>query len=191
MAKSSKIKELLKKEDSVLVFDVDGVLAVSEFGEYTHYELIDEDWDASCKDGKVYYSEDKVSLKMQEFLRQKDMSRIYVVTASGTSIEGEAKKDFVNKYYDIPRENVFYIERDKNKLDTLNRIKENYPNLEDYKLIMIDDTCSVLNQIMENSHFSTAHISSFLDIWNLFLKVTIDYKFIWYDDFYIDIIKVR
>ena len=30
----SKIKELLRADDSVLVFDIDGVLALSEFGDY-------------------------------------------------------------------------------------------------------------------------------------------------------------
>ena len=162
MAKLSKIKELLKAEDSVLVFDVDGVLAVCEFGEHTHFALTDEEWDALYKDGKSLYSEDKVSHKMQSFLKSKDMSRIYVITASGTSNEGEDKKNFASKFYNIPKENIYYVDRDSSKLDI--KIKEKYPELEDHKLIMIDDTCSVLNEIMENSSFSTAHISSFLDI---------------------------
>ena len=160
----SKIKELLKAEDSVLVFDVDGVLAVCEFGKYTHFVFTDEEWDALYKSGKSLYDEDKVSHKMQEFLKTKDMSRVYVITASGTHNEGEDKKNFANKFYNIPKENIYYIDRDRDKLETLKIIKAKYPELEDYKLVMIDDTCSVLNTIMKNSGFSTAHISSFLDI---------------------------
>ena len=40
----SRIKELLKDNNSVLVFDVDGVLAVLEFGERNHFGLNDEEW---------------------------------------------------------------------------------------------------------------------------------------------------
>ena len=40
----SKIRELLKDPRSVLVFDVDGVLAVMEWGEYNHYGEDDETW---------------------------------------------------------------------------------------------------------------------------------------------------
>jgi len=164
LTKHSKIKELLKAEDSVLVFDVDGVLAVCEFGEYTHFVLTNEEWDALYKDKESLYDESKVSPKMQNFLKSKDMSRIYVITASGTSDEGEDKTNFANKFYGIPKENVYYVDRNRNKLDALKEIKAKYPELEDYKLVMIEDTCSVLNEIMENSGFSTAHISSFLDI---------------------------
>lgn len=164
MGKVSKIKELLKADDSVLVFDVDGVLAVCEFGEYTHFNLADEEWDALYKDGVSLYDESKVSPRMQDFLRNRDMSRVYVITASGSSYEGEDKRNFASKFYNVPKENVYYVGRDRNKLTILNKIKKRYPELEDYKLVMIDDTCSVLNEIMYNSGFSTAHISSFLDI---------------------------
>lgn len=160
----SKIKELLKEKDSVLVFDIDGVLAVCEFGEFTHFALSQEEWDILCNSGKSFYNENMVSQKMQNFLKNKDMSRIYVITAAGSSNEGEDKRNFANKFYNIPRENVFYVYRDKNKLEVLKQIKTKYPELEDYKIVMVDDTCSILNDIMENSNFSTAHISSFLDI---------------------------
>ena len=60
-----------------------------------------------------------------------------------------------------------------NKIDTkcvfdfddeavVERIKKLNPNLEDKYFVMIDDTVEVLNHIMDNSNFSTVHISSFL-----------------------------
>jgi len=162
--KRNKIKELLRADDSVLVFDVDGVLAVCEFGEYTHFAFTDDEWDRLCESGFSPYNEEKVSPRMQKFLEGKDKSRMYVITASGSSNEGEDKVIFVNSFYGIPRENVYYVDRKRNKLEVLKMIKAKYPNLDDHKLIMIDDTCSVLNEIMRNSNFSTAHISSFLDI---------------------------
>ena len=162
--KMSKIKKILKDEESVLVFDVDGVLAIMEWGEYNHFNDNDEEWNKMCEEGINTYTEDKVSKKMQNFLKDKDTNRIYVITTIGTDNELKFKKNYVEKYYNIPKENVYYVENNNQKIKELKKIKENYPKLEDYKIIMIDDTTEILTDIMENTDFSTAHISSFLDI---------------------------
>jgi len=160
----SKIRELLKEKESVLVFDVDGVLALMEWGKYNHYALNDEEWTKACEDGMNFYTEDKVSNKMKQFFKGKDMSRIYVITTVGNNNEGEFKKKFVNKYYNILKENVYYVQKNSDKTNKLVEIKQKYPELEDYKIVMIDDTVDILNDIMEKTKFSTAHISSFLEI---------------------------
>ena len=160
----SKIKSLLKDKESVLVFDIDGVLAVIEFGEHTHFRLNDDDWNKQILEGNNFYTEDKVSKKMQDFLKTKDMKKVYVITKCFNEKEGIFKKDYANTYYNIPKENVYYVKSKKDKLNKIKEIKSNYPNIEDEKVIMIDDTVEVLNDVMENSNFSTCHISSFLDI---------------------------
>ena len=161
----SKIKELLNKEDTVLVFDVDGVLALLEFGEYNHYDLLDDaDWTKANAEGQNFYTEEKVSNKVKNFLKTKDMSRVYVITKVGNNNEGEYKRLFANKYYNIPLENVYYIDNDSDKSNKMLEIKKNYPDLEDYKVVMIDDTTEVLNDIQMHTKFSTAHVSSLLDI---------------------------
>ena len=160
----SKIKELLNDKESVLVFDVDGVLALLELGEYNHFSLNDEEWFKECERGINYYTENKVINKMKNFLNSKDMNRIYVVTVIGHNNEWEFKKEFANKYYNIIKENVYCVKKNSEKKDILLKIKEKYPTIEEYKVVMIDDTVAVLNDIMENTNFSTVHISSFLDI---------------------------
>ena len=101
---------------------------------------------------------------MQNYLANKDMKRIYVITTVGSNNEGEFKKDFVSRYYNILKENVYFVDKNRDKTKILFKIKEKYPNIEDRKLVMIDDTVDILNDIMEKTNFSTAHISSFLDI---------------------------
>ncbi len=160
----SKIKELLKDKNSVLVFDVDGVLALLEFGEYNHYYASDEDWDKFVNENNNLYTTDKVSKKMQKFLNRVDKNRVYVITAIGVNKEGEYKKEYVEKYYGINSNNVYYVDRNTSKIDNLNEIKNKHPEIEDYQLIMIDDTPDVLTEIQNNTNYSTAHISSFLDI---------------------------
>ena len=160
----SKIKKLLNDNSCIIVFDIDGVLAVAEWGEHTHFALNDEDWTKACEKGINYYTEDKVSPKMQEFIKQKDNNKIFVITTAGCINEGELKKEFANKYYGILKENVYYVKNDKDKTEKLLDIKRKFPKLKDEKIIMVDDTMSILNDVMEKTNFSTAHISSFLDI---------------------------
>jgi hypothetical protein len=160
----SKIKELIKDNNTVLVFDVDGVLALMEWGGYNHYAFNDDEWDKACSEGINLYTEDKVSKKMQDFLRHKNMNKIYAITRVGDNNEIKFKKEFLNKYYNFFEENVFGVKENTEKKNFLFKIKENYPELENKQIIMIDDTVDILNDVMENTEFSTAHISSFLDI---------------------------
>ena len=161
----SKIKDLLKDDNSVLVFDIDGVLAVMEFGEYNHfYGKSDDEWLQASDHGMNLYTEDKVSNKIKTFIEFKDKTRVYVVTKIRTDSEGKYKKAFAHKYYHIPLENIYIIDRNLEKTEALIEIKKKYPELDDKYLIMIDDTVKNLNEIMENTNFSTAHISTLLDM---------------------------
>ncbi len=162
--KMSKIKELLNDENSVLVFDIDGVLALMEFGVYNHYGLLsDEEWNKASETIN-FYTEDKVSKKIQTFLKNKNMDRIFVITRVCNKDEIEYKKDYVNKYYNILRDNVYTVLNNNSKVRELHEIRNKFNDIEDYQLIMIDDTTKVLTEIQEQTPYSTAHISSFLDI---------------------------
>ena len=73
MAKS-KIKELFKDPKTVYIFDVDGVLAPIEYGEYTHYELDDEAWARELLKEDFY--QDRMPFKaFQVFLKDKEESK--------------------------------------------------------------------------------------------------------------------
>lgn len=159
----SKIKEVLNDDESVLVFDIDGVLAVMEWGEYTHYGEDDETWTKMYENNTNFYTEDFVCKRMQEFLKDKDKSKIYVITKAFCKNEEEDKKNFVNTFYGIPKEHVYAVKNNLDKTGVLINIKKEYPGLSEHKLVMIDDTVEVLTDIMEKTGFSTAHISSFLD----------------------------
>lgn len=160
----SEIKRLLHDKDSVLVFDVDGVLAVMEFGEHNHYTLDEEEWYKANLSGKTFYTKEKVSKKMQDFLSKKDKQRIYVVTKATSIEEFNNKKCFVNKNYDIDIKNVYLVGKGTEKKEKLKEIKRIYKTLPDYKLVIVDDSESILNDVMDNTKFSTVHISSFLDL---------------------------
>ncbi|MBR3133213.1 MAG: hypothetical protein IKG42_04000 [Clostridia bacterium] len=160
----SKIKELLINNDSILVFDIDGVLALMEMGDYNHYKLTDSEWNEACEKGINYYDESVVCYKLVNFLKTRNMKNIYVITNVGSKNEGDFKKKFAKKYYNIPEENVYFVDQYSQKKEELKKIKSLYSEIEDYQIVMIDDTVEILNDIMKNTDFSTVHISSFLDI---------------------------
>jgi len=160
----SKIKELLNDKDTVLAFDVDGVLAVLEFGDYHHFAMNDDVWIEAVNNGAEFYGEDKVSKKMQDYLKTRNMNNVYVITKSYGDAEDNMKRDYLMKYYNILNENIYYVREELEKKYKLNEIKSKYPNLEDKKIVIIDDTVNILNDVMDNTNYSTVHISSFLDI---------------------------
>ena len=160
MAKS-KIKELFENSNTVYIFDVDGVLAPIEYGEYTHYELDDEAW-AKALLTNNFYGDKKPFETFKSFLKDKDKKRIYVATKVMNDTEKTQKIEFLEKNYGIKKENIFEVYKNEEKLEVIKKIKEEYPLLDAKYFVMIDDSVEVLNHIMENSEFSTVHVSSFL-----------------------------
>ena len=71
------------------------------------------------------------------------------------------KLKFLNKNYSILNENCYMVYKDKEKLDKLKEIQER-TKVEDKYIVMVDDTVDVLNNIMENSQYTTIHVSTFI-----------------------------
>lgn len=159
----SKIREILNDKESVLVFDIDGVLAVMEWGEYNHYGEDDETWSKMYEKKANFYTKEFVCKRMQNFLKDKDTSRIYVITKAFNENEAEDKKNFAYEFYGIPKDHVAYVEHNLDKTKVLIQIKEKYPEISNHQIVMVDDTVEILTDVMEKTGFSTAHVSSFLD----------------------------
>lgn len=157
---NSKIKELFKDEKCVYCFDVDGVLVPMEFGEYNHYVFDDEKWEEELHNND-FYQNVRPNKIIQKFLENKDMSRVYVITRAIDEVELNQKRNFAFKYYGIVPNNVYIVYSDDEKLNVMKEIHKFYNGLEDKYMVMIDDTVNVLNNIMDNSSYSTVHVSSF------------------------------
>ena len=157
----SKIKEVLENKDSVIAFDVDGVLAPIEYGEYNHYYANDEEWAEEIEKGTDFYKDVRPVKVLKDFISTKDINNIYVITKVMNEKEFIDKLKFLNKNYGILKENCFYVYDDKEKLSYLDEIRDK-TNKDDRLIVMVDDTVSVLNHIMENSNYTTVHISTFL-----------------------------
>lgn len=158
----SKIQELLNSDDTILVFDIDGVLARMEFGEYNHYYSSDEDWSKKIEEGYNFYPDSLAISSLINFIDKKNKDNIYVCSKSYSDKEDAMKVDFVTRNYHIKEDHIFFVKNNDAKLDILNEIKEKHPNIPDNHIAMIDDTSDVLTNIMLNSDFATVHISSFV-----------------------------
>ena len=159
---NSKIQELLKDDETVIAFDVDGVLAPMEFGEYNHYYADDDVWAEEVANGTDFYKDVRVVKTFKDFISKRDKNRIYVITKVMNENEFNQKLDFLEEGYGILRDNCFMVLKDFDKLYKLEEIKKLYPDLEDKDIAIVDDTTDILTYVMQNSKFSTIHISSFL-----------------------------
>lgn len=157
----SKILDLIYDEDSVVIFDIDGVLAKYEFGERNHNACSDEEWTVNAVVESIWaYGKAKPVEVFQELIRNK--KHVYACSVSCYG-EGEAKKSFVRRHYSIPDENIYLVKDKSLKLATMCEIAEKHPDIPPEKIIMVEDTVKTLTYIQENSNYSTCHVSSFLE----------------------------
>ena len=161
------IIEKLKEENTVVVFDFDGVLGSYEYTDRNHaVNIPDEEWENYVEDFHPF--ENKEQLRpfktIQKFINGKDLTRIYMCSVASGEIEENAKRKFAMEKYHIPTKNIFFVKSKKNKIDILRQLHETkYPDLKENQIAMVEDTVATLNQIMKESEFMTVHVTSFMD----------------------------
>lgn len=157
----SRIQKLLESDDSVVVFDIDGVLAAYEYGTYNHNACREDEWNEYVARHDVYENARPLAV-LQKYILRKGIDRVFVCSVADDN-EREQKTNFVVNSYKIDRSHIYFVKDKNNKLDVLKKIHAlNCPGLYPYKIIMVDDTAEVLSNIQEHSGYSTAHISSFI-----------------------------
>ena len=158
----SHIKELIKDPKTVLVFDIDGTMAVYEYGRYNHNVCSEYNW-KNFKNIDKLYDKAKPIKPVQEFIQNhRPINHIYVCSQDLESSH-EAKRNFIrNNYPAIHSDNICFVNKKEDKLLYLKLLKlKYYPDLDDRYFVMIDDNPDILTYIQDNSQFSTMHISSF------------------------------
>lgn len=155
---NDRLKKLIYDKNTVLAFDIDGVLFPYEVGEYNH-GLLENDWKGYLKDHLVYTGEPIKIFKDLIHKRRSKGCRDYVISRSLSDEESEQKRTYISDNYDIDINDIFFVRENDEKLDILEMIFTE----EEKRIVMIDDSVEVLNYIMENSIFYTIHVSSFLN----------------------------
>lgn len=160
----SKIMKMLKDKDTAVVFDIDGVLAAYEDGEYHHCSCLDDQWKEYVESHDVYSTIRPLKTIQEWIERNKTIKKVFVCSTSSGEIEDVQKVKFVKNNYNIPESHIFFVRHNYEKLLVLEKIHKTYfPYLKERQIVMVEDTAAVLANIYEKSNYSTAHISSFIE----------------------------
>lgn len=156
------IQKLIESDDTIFVFDVDGVLARMEYGEHNHFDVDDDTWTKLILNGKCFYPDEQAIPSMVKFVKSKDINKIYVCSKSFADKEDEMKKRFLISAFGILEDHIYFVRENADKLNVMFEIKQLNEDIPDEKIAMVDDTVSILNNIKEKSKFATIHVSSFM-----------------------------
>ena len=105
---SKKMMDYLLEKETITVFDIDGVLAVYEFGDCRH-GVDDKTWEDSFAEDDNPYIQAAPIPKLQEFVKKKGTDNVYVCSQASLH-EQKPKLDFVKGNYGIPEDHVFFVE---------------------------------------------------------------------------------
>lgn len=147
---------------SIVCFDIDGVLAEYRFGNGV-YACKDSEFPDYCKKHNVY-AEASAPLTIKSFMnRWLNVNQRYCISKAYCDEERDQKIKFVTEQYEIPREQIYFVDSNEQKLYIMKQIASLNDDVDEQEIFMVDDSIEVLGHIYENSNFGTIHISSLLE----------------------------
>lgn len=150
----------LLEPKTAVVFDIDGVLAVYEFGELCHSACPDEDWETYVRENDPYASSRPVP-QIQRFVANKGPRSVWACSQA-SDFEAAGKRDFVTRNYGIPADHVKIVSSKTEKVDFLKALARQL-NVGEKRIALVEDTVATLDLVMEKTDCVTVHISSFFD----------------------------
>lgn len=153
----SELFNFLLDPQTAVVFDIDGVLAVYEFGTHCHSACPDEDWETYVRTHDPYAFTRPVP-QIQRFVRAKGPERVYACSVAA-DFEAPGKRDFVLAHYDIAPDHIRLVERKPQKMDFLQDVADDLALPRD-RVALVEDTVKTLDAACEKG-FSTVHVTSF------------------------------
>lgn len=144
-------------KECIVVFDIDGVLAAYEFGDFCHTT---PEWGPEqfkSIDDNPYVGVSAVPV-LQEFIKEMPRENVYVCSVASEE-EVECKAAFVTRNYEIDREKIVFVDKKDKKLQMLLDLKAKFPGKE---IAIVDDTVKTLDNIwLADNTIRTIHVSSF------------------------------
>lgn len=155
---SRRLRERLS--DSIVVFDIDGVLAVYEFGDCCHTSAQwGEELFRSVGDNPYCYVNPVPVL--QDFINNMRREDVYVCSVA-EPWERECKAAFVTSHYDVDPSHILFVESKKDKLGEVINLQDNNPGRQ---IAIVDDTVKTLDGIwLADRDILTVHVTSFFDV---------------------------
>ena len=154
----SRLLEYLLEDETAVVFDIDGVLAVYEFGECGHTACPDEQWEEYVKSCDPYAHVPAVS-QIQRFVSRKRADRVFACSVA-QDFEAPGKLRFVKDNYAIDPANVRLVSDKAHKLAYLQEVADNL-HLSQKRVALVEDTVKTLDLVASTTDFTTVHVSTF------------------------------
>ena len=155
----SKVIDFLLDPETAIVFDIDGVLAVYEFGDLCHSACPDEDWETYVREHDPYVSIPAVP-QIQDLLRRKGTERVYACSVAA-DYEAPGKADFVMRNYGIPADHMRLVSDKTKKIEFLAELRDTL-HIAEKNIALVEDTVKTLDLAMEAGDYVTVHVSSLL-----------------------------
>lgn len=156
----STLMNFLLQPDTVIFFDVDGVLAPYEFGDCRHC-ISDEEWDRKMEAGEDMYSTVSPIKLFQKFIKRKGTDNVYVCSKAHPE-EYASKTKFCMDGYGIPYDHIALVPTKESKIATVETFAD-VNDIPEEKIAMVEDTVGTLDLFAKYTNCSTVHVSSFLD----------------------------
>lgn len=156
----STLMNCLLDRNTVIFFDVDGVLAPYEFGVNKHC-IDDDEWDRKMAAGEDMYSTVSPIKLLQKFIERKGVDNVFVCSKASPE-EWDSKLKFCYDGYGIPEDHIFRTSSKPEKVQVLKDFAKKY-NIPENKIAIVEDTVDTLNMIYKDTDCATVHVSSFLD----------------------------
>lgn len=156
----SQILDYLLEPETAVVFDIDGVLAVYEFGELCHSACPDDEWESYVRTHDPYATSRPVR-QIQRFVREKGPERVWACSQA-SEFEAKGKRDFVLRNYDIAPDHVAIVPDKAAKVDFLRQLARGL-GVEERRVALVEDTVKTLDLVCASSDCTTVHVSSFFD----------------------------
>lgn len=156
----------LDLKDSVIVFDMDGVLSKFDFGDLDIKIVPEHEWAKMNMMEDMYKYVQKTRL-FDELIDTKNSMDMYVLSQTLSSFEQNNKINFLERNYpNIREDNIIFVGDTNIKIDILKGLREILDNTgkADVDLVIIEDSLSVLLDVTElnNPKIKCYMISDFI-----------------------------
>lgn len=159
----SPILELMSRPDTITVFDIDGVLAIYEFGSEErpgHSACCDEDWETFVRDNDPYRNARPIPA-IQRFIDAKvavDPDCVWACSVA-EDYEEAGKSAFVSRHYAIPEDHITMVRKKDDKIAFLEYLAIRF-GIDRRSIVLVEDTTKTLDAA-DAAGFATCHVTSF------------------------------
>ena len=156
----TKLMEYLLEPQTVVVFDIDGVLAVYEFGDLSHSACPDEDWEDYVRTHDPYASSRPVP-QIQRFIKDKGIDHVWACSQA-SDVEAPGKRAFVTRCYELAPSHVVTVAQKAEKVGFLRQLARKL-EIPERRVAIVEDTVKTLDLIVQETDCVTVHVASFFD----------------------------